>query len=518
MNNYDTDLNLSMFRAYDIRTPSEKLTPELFERLAHSTACYFRNVLKTNKVILCRDTRLSGAQYLEQGINIFKSLGFTVLTYPLESSTCMFYFNCLQHMDAAGIMYGASHNPGKDTGQKIVGPGLTPIAMNCGPEGGLKRICELYRDGVKTDRRSSGHVKPINYFEKYIDYSMKLAGVLPGELSGLKILMDFLSGTAGYEFTYAFDIAGADVTTRNLVPNGLFPSGEPNPVIRNSIQPTLEMLIKGEYQLGICFDGDGDRMDILDSNGKQLGAGFNMSIIAPRIKEIFKNTFRESYSPQFYADLKANPLAVVELAKNGFGVHMIRNGHSQIKQSLMNNFNKQFIGAVEESAHYYLNFPLCIGDDHKGVYAATENSLFFGLLTAKTWHSNPEKYKEIMCIQDMTYREREWGYKFPDNKKRILAMTEIEEEFLKQGGKSMKAMADGTDLEAVMMREGLPFLINAATKVNEEWTQISQRISQSEEGLARWEVSAGTEERKASAVSMIDGIARKYTDSEKYIG
>lgn len=517
MNKYDGELNLSMFRAYDIRTPSEALNLELSERLVHAIAYYFRHVLKTNKVILCRDTRLSGTQYLEQGIDIFKSYGFQVLTYPLESSTCMFYFTCLQHMDAAGIMYSASHNPGKDTGQKIVGPGLQPIAMNCGPEGGLKRIKELYMNGTRTEIISGGYVKPISYFEKYVNYSMELAGVRRGELSGLKVLMDFLMGTAGFEFAYAFDLAGADVTAKNLVPNGFFTSGEPNPVIRKSIQPTLEMLEKGGYQFGICFDGDGDRMDFMDLDGKQLSPGFNLSIIAPRIKKLFENVFGGSYSPQFYADLKANPLAVVELAKNGFGVHMIRNGHSQIKQALMNNFSKQFIGAVEESAHYYLNFPVSIRDGNKA-FAATENTLFYGLLTAKTWYNNPEKYEEIIKLQNMTFREREWGYKFMDNNKRMLAMNEIEEEFVKQGGKSMKTMADGTELDAVMIRDGLPFVIDASTEIDEEWTQVSQRISQSEEGLARWEVSAGTEERKAEAVGMIDRIARKYTDSEKYIG
>lgn len=512
-----TELNPGMFRAYDIRTPSDRLAPELSERLAHASAYYFRHVLKTNKVILYRDARLSGAQYLEQGMDVFKSLGFQVLTYPLPSSVCMFYFSCLQHADAAGIMYGASHNPGRDTGQKIVGPGLRPIAMNCGPGGGLKRIMELYLDGTRVEKTSGGCVKPVNYFEKYVNYSMELAGVRPGELSGLKVLMDFLMGTAGLEFTYAFDIAGADVTARNLAPNGFFTAGEPNPVIVQSIQPTLEMLEKGDYRFGVCFDGDGDRMDFLDSKGRQLSPGFNLSVIAPRLKKLFENSFSGPYAPQFYADLKANPLAVAELAGNGFEVHMIRNGHSQIKQALMNNFKSQFIGAVEESAHYYLNFPVCAGDGRKG-FAATENTLFYGLLTAKAWLADPEKYEEMIELQNRTFREREWGYKFPDSNKRALAMKEIEEEFVKLGGEAMTSMADGTDLEAVMLREGLPLVIDGSAKIGREWTQISQRISQSEEGLARWEVSAGTEERKIRAVGMIDRIARKFTDSEKYIG
>lgn len=516
MYNSEQNLNLSMFRAYDIRTPSDELTLELSERLAYANAYYFKEVLKTDKVVLCRDTRLSGAQYLEQAVEVFKNLGFKIFVYPLVSSTCMFYFSCQQHIDAAGIMFGASHNPGKDTGQKIVGPGLQPIAMNCGPEGGLQRIKELYTGGKKPEKIPGGCVKPINYLDRYVKYSMALAGVEPGELSGLRILMDFLSGTAGFEFASAFEIAGAEVVARNLIPNGFFPAGEPNPVIRKSTQPTLDMLRKGGYLFGICFDGDGDRMDILDEHGNQLNPGFNLSIIAPRIRELFEDTFT-GYSPQFYADLKANPLALVELARKGFGVHMIRNGHSQIKQSLMNNFSRQFLGAVEESAHYYLNFPVTLSEGKK-CFAATENTLFYGLLTAKTWYNSPEKYREMIKLQSMTFREREWGYKFPDKEKRMLALDEIEEEFIKQGGRSMKTMADGTELEAVIMRENLPFVIDASTSISKEWTQICQRISQSEDGLARWEVSAGTEERKSEAVSMIERIAGKYTDSEKYIG
>ncbi len=510
-------LNLSMFKAYDIRTPSDRLTLDLSERLAHAIAHYFRHVLNTGKVVLCKDARISGARYLEQGIEVFRSLGFEVLVYPMASSTCMFYFSCMQHRDAAGIMYSASHNPGRDIGLKIIGPDLQPVAMGCGPQGGLQRIKEIYSEDSRMPKGAAGHLRPINYVEKYVDYSMELAGVKKGELAGLKIIMDFLSGTAGFEFLQAFDIAGARVDARNMVPDGTFPSGEPNPVIKESIQPTLDRLSKKEFLFGICFDGDGDRMDLLDSGGKQLSPAFNIAIIAPRIRKLFENTFGDSYAPQFYADLKANPLAVVELAKNGFGVHMIRNGHSQIKQALRNNLDRQFLGAVEESAHYYLNFPATAGGYRKG-FIATENTLFFGLLTAKAWFDHPEKYEFMRELQDSTFREREWGYKFPDNGKRILAMKEIEDEFLKRGGRAVKNMADGTDLEATIMREGLPSVIEASTEVRREWTQVSQRISQSEEGLARWEVLAGTEDRKEEAVQMIENVARNYTDSGKYIG
>ena len=75
-------LDLSMFKAYDIRTPAQQLTLDLSERLAYAEAYYFRKNLGVQKVILCRDARLSGARYLEQGIRIFRDLGFDVLAAP----------------------------------------------------------------------------------------------------------------------------------------------------------------------------------------------------------------------------------------------------------------------------------------------------------------------------------------------------------------------------------------------------------------------------------------------------
>ena len=153
MDTPNPDLNLGMFKAYDIRTPAAQLPLALSERLAYADAQYFREQLRADTVVLCRDARLSGARYLEQGIRIFRELGFTVLAAPQVTSTCQFYDACMRHPEAAGIMYGASHNPGGDTGQKIVGPGVQPIADGCGPDGGLQAIRRLYEQGARPPAR-----------------------------------------------------------------------------------------------------------------------------------------------------------------------------------------------------------------------------------------------------------------------------------------------------------------------------------------------------------------------------
>lgn len=502
------DLNLGMFKAYDIRTPARQLTPELAERLAYAEAQYFREQLGTNTVILCREARLTGPQYLEQGIRVFRELGFEVLANPQVSSTCLFYYTCMRHPNAAGIMYGASHNPASDTGQKLVGPGLQPIADDCGPGGGLRAIRRLYEQGARPQATPGGTLRLVGYLDDFIAYSMALAGVRAGDLAGLRVLQDFLSGAAGLEIVRAFGLAGADVTARNLVPDGHFPSGAPNPVVRGAVAPSLALLKAGGFDLGMFFDGDGDRLDVVAPDGRQLSPAFNMAALAPHLRRIFADVPR----PEVFVDMKANPLAIACIARQGFGVSVTRNGHSQIKESLGRNAPRGVVAAVEESSHYYLNFR-----QGCAVYPS-ENTLFYSLLTARAWREDRARYDELLELQSTTFREREWGYHFPSDDQRAAALAAVEARLVRAGAQAMRHTADGVDMDATLLRHGLPFAIDADTPMTQEWTQVAQRISQSEKGLARWEVTAGTAERKAAAVRLIEETVRAFGAGQRYVG
>ena len=104
-----------------------------------------------------------------------------MVVVPGVSSTSLFYFAAMRHPDLAGVLFGASHNPAGDTGQKIVGPGVRPIARQLGPEGGLDRIQELHVAGAAMTSRP-GAITAHDPTDDYIAYSMKLAGVEPGSL------------------------------------------------------------------------------------------------------------------------------------------------------------------------------------------------------------------------------------------------------------------------------------------------------------------------------------------------
>jgi len=517
MFNDDEAPNLSMFRAYDIRTQADRLEPESALRLIHAIARYARACLNTNEIVLCRDTRLSGARFLQQAVETFAELGFQVRTNPTPISTCHFYYCCMRSPQAAGIMYSASHNPGAYTGQKIVGPQVQPIAMDLGPAGGLRKIREFYRSGSTVEAIAGGTITCMDFLADYVAYSMRLAGVQPGGLQGLPILMDFLSGTAGAEFSQAFTKAGAQVTYRNLIPDGDFPAGEPNPIIRKSVLPTLGRLSKGDYRFAFCFDGDGDRLDIIAATGEQISPSMNIAVLAPHLQALFAPYALGKRKLTIGIDPKANPIAHIALAKEGVAIQLVKSGHSRIKTVLHERASEGFIAAVEESAHYYLNFPL----DPNSVeppFFAMENTLFFGLLTARIWHEDPKRYLDTLELQRNVFRQREWGYRYASSEQRQSALSEIEQAFLLQGACIIKQTDDGQPLDATLFRQGIPLKLDRNSRIPTQWLQVSQRISESEDGLARWEVTAGTEELKQAAVDTINSIASRFTDSGAYIG
>ena len=264
----EDQLNLSMFRAYDIRTPSSLLTPELAERLARAEAFYIREVLWAPGVVVAHDARRTGPQYLTITIDAFRAAGLDVVYLPGASSTSYFYYAAMRHPQFAAVIVGASHNPSGDTGQKILGQGVRPIAQGIGPEGGLDRIKALYVAGTSASGAKRGDLRAKDLMEDFVNHSMALAGVSPGSLQGASIFQDYLFGAAGREMMLAFDRAGAALEPLHYAADGTFPLGDPNPVKQAVIRSGLEALRSGDTSLacsstatvtGSTFTGEMER-------------------------------------------------------------------------------------------------------------------------------------------------------------------------------------------------------------------------------------------------------------------
>src|SRR5258707_15793133 len=108
------ELNVAMFRAYDIRTPSALLTDSLAGRLTGAEAVYFLDTLKVSGVLVAHDARITGPRYLEIGVEQFLRAGLNVTVIPGFCSTSQFCFAAMRHPEMAAVMFGASHNPAGD--------------------------------------------------------------------------------------------------------------------------------------------------------------------------------------------------------------------------------------------------------------------------------------------------------------------------------------------------------------------------------------------------------------------
>ncbi|MCA9438175.1 MAG: phosphoglucomutase, partial [Candidatus Omnitrophica bacterium] len=490
---------------YDIRTPSEFLTDELAIRLARAEAWYFHECLGVRSVLVGHDARSMGPHYLNITAEIYRESGLDVTLIPGACSTSKFYFAAMDNSAKAGVLIGASHNPAGDTGRKIIGPGVCPIARDIGPMGGLRKIEDFYRNDLGVPQTTQGTLSLHDPTENYIDYSMSLAGVPPQGLEGFPVLHDYLNGAAGYEMMEAFETAAADLHPIHAIPDGGFPLGDPNPVKESVTREGRLQLETGKYRMGVFFDGDGDRIDFYSGEGRYLSSSFVYAAILPEILNRFEGENRE-----VFACLKSNPLAVMEMAKAGVQVSVNRNGHSQIKQSMIDY--PEILGGVEESAHYYERFR------YDGQDYCTENTLYFVLLVTRLWRDRPEAFDRLFEIQSQTAREREWGHRFPSDESRVSALLAVEKEFTVDGASAMRKTSRGEDLEATLMRRGLPFNIDAATRLDPDWLQVCQRVSQSENGLARWEVATARKELAREAKERIQLIIQEFGAGEEYQG
>jgi phosphomannomutase len=174
--------------------------------------------------------------------------------------------------------------------------------------------------------------------------------------------------------------------------------------------------------------------------------------------------------------------------------------------------NPRMVATVEESAHFYEAFPAAGGP------YCTENTLYMSLLVSRCWQSDPGRFERLLEIQAGSTRLREWGHHFPNDEARAGALAAVRAHFEAEGATARSRMENGMELEATLMRRGLPFAIDARTKPAPGWLQICQRVSQSEDGLARWEVSGADPAVARAAREAIERIVREFGAGPEYVG
>jgi len=469
--------NNDPIKVYDARWEVNEFTEAEIKRLFEASLIYGKE-LGVDTVYFSRDARLGCAQVINWGVEVAIKSGFHVYICTNPISTPQSYFAAAKitqkHPGTMGFAVTASHNPANYIGVKITIPRVRAIGLNSGPDGGLARIREIYHGDERVPvTKEKGELRLIDYQNEYITYSMRAAGVEPGSLSGIKVVLDGMNGSAGPEVFGAFHRAGIEIEPLNLIPDGLFPTGSPNPISLGKMKNNIEQAKKIGADAVIALDGDGDRI-VFGTGDGLLSAGFAMVQVLHALDR------HEDQGLKILADPKINPVALSEWRKLGATPILFRNGHSQIKEYMRK------IGAhlaAEESGHFYHLMKV----DSLSYYA--ENNILTTLLFLKVLKENRDVLKNIMELQASIHSTGEINYQFPDDDIRDRALRDMVRRFTDLGARTITHTKDGIDLEGIMLLYG----VNAETfdiEDADQWFSGYFRVATNEKSVARFYITA----------------------------
>jgi phosphomannomutase len=465
-------------KVYDARWETHEFTDDQIRRLFEATYLYGQH-LGVDTLTLARDARLGAARVLELAIEVALKAGLRIYLRPDPISTPQSYFPTLfvsqEHQNTIGLTMTASHNPRQYIGVKFTVPTVHAIGQDCGPEGGLSKIREIFHSPQKLPARAGGSISLLDLGREYIDFSMKQAGIQPGQLSGLRVVLDSFNGSAGAELHMALNKAGVQVEALRLIADGHFPTGSPNPTSQGKMNDAVALARDRNCHAVIGADGDGDRIVFGSSRGI-LTAGF---AFVP-ILQTCMATAGSPGIPVLY-DPKVSPLALAEWGKLGAKPVLFRNGHSQIKD-YMNRIVA--LAAAEESGHYYHRITM-------GKHSiSSENSAMTILLFLGAMKKNPGLMDGLWRLQDRVFTTGEFNYQFESDIVRDQALNAVVRHFLDDGASRVTATADGIDLQGTCLSKGVR-LDPGSVSLSAGWYSGYLRIATNEKGVVRSYFSAG---------------------------
>lgn len=332
------NLPAHVFREYDVRGIAGKdLSAAFAERLALGYAAFLRKHHKIESsrtrplVSVGRDCRLSSPEYAAAVIQGLRKSGFDVIDLGI-CPTPLTYFSVFHLNLDGGIMITGSHNPAEYNGFKI-GVGKTTLHGSQIQE--LKKIME----GNLETASQLGELSTYPIIDAYIDYhAEKFKG-----LKKKKVVLDSGNGTASTVAPRMFERLGADVIPLFCELDGRFPNHHPDPTEPKNLTALIQKVKETGADFGVGFDGDSDRIGVVDEKG-QIIYGDELMIIYSR--DVLKN----NPGATIISEVKSSHRLYNDIAKNGGKPIMWKTGHSLIKSKMKES---KALLAGEMSGHIF---------------------------------------------------------------------------------------------------------------------------------------------------------------------
>ncbi len=320
----------SIFKAYDIRGIVEtELTPEIVKLIGRAVGS--ESIEKGERgVVVGRDGRLTGPELSEALISGLIESGCHVVNIGMVPSPVV-YFATHTKAASSGVMITGSHNPAEYNGLKIMIAGETLSA---------EKIQSLYTRILDNNFKNGyGTSTSINIDQDYIN-TIQSDIKLEKELN---VVIDCGNGVAGNIAPQLFEALGVKISKLFCLVDGRFPNHHPDPSKPENLEDLIQEVIETGADLGLAFDGDGDRLGLIDNKGKVIWADQQMMLYA-------KDVLSRNQGAKIIFDVKCTSLLPKVISENGGEPIMSRTGHSFIKKKLKET-NAELAG--EMSGHIF---------------------------------------------------------------------------------------------------------------------------------------------------------------------
>jgi phosphomannomutase len=338
-----------IFKAYDIRgLYGEEIDGDVAEQIGRAFALVLADLAGRPagelRIGLGRDMRLTAPELAERYREGMLSEGATVVDAGLIGSEMLYFLVGSRELDG-GLMCTASHNPKAYTGAKLVRQGAIALSGDAGIQDVRRRIEDGLGDTPPQSAR--GSVEDVEIYEEFQAAALKF--IDPKCVKPLRVVVDGGNGMAGPMVGPLLEGLGLDLVTAYWTPDGDFPDHEPNPLLPENREFIMRKVVEEGADLGIAWDGDGDRCFFIDDGGGFVDGDFLTALLA-------ESLLRKSPGEAVLYDVRASRAVADTVTRAGGTAHPNRVGHAYFK-TRMRDEGAMFGGEV--SGHYYFRDFYC---------------------------------------------------------------------------------------------------------------------------------------------------------------
>lgn len=304
-----------IFREYDIRgVYPDELNSKTAHHLGLAVGTYFGNK-GAERIAIGRDCRLSSPE-LSEGFNKgLAGTGIDVVDLGMIPTPLLYY--SLHQLDVnGGVQVTGSHNPPEFNGFKIC------LGKNTIHGKEIQKIKHI----IESDdfRRGHGTLKTHDITESYIEYLMENIKHSPVKR---RVVVDAGNGIGGVVGCEVYKRIGFDVIPLFCEPDGRFPNHHPDPTIPENLVALSSKVEEVSADLGIAFDGDGDRIGVVDQEGNMIWGDQLMIVFA-------RDLFQRHPGAKIIGEIKCSQVLYDDIELHGGRAIMWKAGHSLIKDKM----------------------------------------------------------------------------------------------------------------------------------------------------------------------------------------